>query len=138
VIRPVSRCRGIHHRGATRQSQRPAVKRRTGTSRVRAPAGREPPEPDEDEVAAPLAGRGLSVDRHPGRAWAALMLASTPDLWASILRGLPVMVRRLDPEALRRALRGAPPPPLEFVRITPDNLDALAECGPLHGGRSHT
>jgi hypothetical protein len=64
-----------------------------------------------------------------------MMLARTPEVWGSILRGLPVMVSRLDPEALRRALRGDPPPPGEFIHITDDNLDALAECGPILEGR---
>ena len=70
----------------------------------------------------------MSEDR---RVWAAMMLARSPEVWESILRGRPVMVSRLDPEALRRALRGEPPTPREFIRITPDNLDALAECGPI-------
>jgi hypothetical protein len=65
------------------------------------------------------------------RTWSAMMLTPHVDVCCSILLGLPVMVRRLDSEALRRALRGDPPAPGEFIRITTDNLDALNECGPL-------
>ena len=72
----------------------------------------------------------MSVDR-TGRTWAAMMVTPHLDVCRSILFGRPVMVRQLDLEALRRALRGAPPPPLEFITITPEHLDALSECGPL-------
>ena len=44
------------------------------------------------------------------RLWAVLMLARTVDVAESILAGRPVMARNLDPEALRRALRGATAP----------------------------
>lgn len=65
------------------------------------------------------------------RLWAAMRLTYSVDVCGSILRGQPVLVARLDPEALRRALRGAPPPPSEFITITDEQLDALNECGPL-------
>jgi hypothetical protein len=68
--------------------------------------------------------------------WSAIMLALDVRVCESILRGRPVMVRRLDPEALRRALRGDAPPATEFIRITAEHLDALAECGPLLERRS--
>jgi hypothetical protein len=73
----------------------------------------------------------MSMDPATRRVWAAIQITAHVDVCASILRGLPVMVRRLDPEALRRALRGDPPPPLDFITITPDHLDALVECGSL-------
>jgi hypothetical protein len=73
------------------------------------------------------------ADRWPdtGRLWAAVMLASSPEVCGSILQGKPVMARLLDREALRRALRGDPPPPRDFILITPEHLAALDECGPL-------
>jgi hypothetical protein len=60
-----------------------------------------------------------------------MMLTPHIEVCGSILHGLPVMVRRLDPEPLRRALRGDPPPNSAFITITLDHLYALAECGPL-------
>jgi hypothetical protein len=66
------------------------------------------------------------------RLWAVLMLARTVEVAESICAGRPVMARCLDPEALRRALRGAtPPPPNSFIRVRHGHLDALDECGPL-------
>ena len=65
------------------------------------------------------------------RLWAVFMLALTVDVAESILLGRPVMVRNLDREALRRALRGDPPPARKFITITTEHLDAIAECGPL-------
>jgi hypothetical protein len=66
------------------------------------------------------------------RLWAVFMLACTPEVAESILAGRPVMARSLDPEALRRAMRGAAtPPPNSFVRVRHGHLDALDECGPL-------
>ena len=66
------------------------------------------------------------------RLWAVFMLARSPGIAESILRGRPVMARGLDPEALRRARRGATaPPPNSFIRIRHGHLDALDECGPL-------
>ena len=64
------------------------------------------------------------------RVWSAVMLTSDPEVCSSIMRGLPVLARRLDAEALRRALRGLPfPPPDEYIRVDADMLDALAEGG---------
>ncbi len=64
------------------------------------------------------------------RVWAAVMLTSDPDVSSSIMRGLPVLARQLDAEALRRALRGLSfPPPDEYVRVDVDMLDAVAEGG---------
>lgn len=64
------------------------------------------------------------------RMWAAVTLTSDPDVCASVMRGLPVLARQLDAEALRRALRGLPfPPPDEYVRVDVDMLDAVAEGG---------
>jgi hypothetical protein len=71
--------------------------------------------------------RRLEADR----GWGAMMLALRLDVCRSILAGRPVMVRCLDPEALRRALRGDPPPPTEFIRISLEMLDALNESGAL-------
>jgi len=64
------------------------------------------------------------------RFWAAVMLTTNVEVCVSIVRGLPVMARQLDAEALRRALRGLPfPPPDEYVRVDVDMLDAVAEGG---------
>jgi hypothetical protein len=66
------------------------------------------------------------------RLWSVFVLARTVEVAESILRGRPVMVCNLDPEALRRALRGvSAPPPNSFIRIRHGHLDALDECGPL-------
>ena len=72
------------------------------------------------------------------RLWAVLVLARDPQTAESILAGRPVMTRNLDPEALRRALRGEPlPPPDSFVRVRHGHLEAVAECGPLRERRDH-
>ena len=66
------------------------------------------------------------------RFWAAVMLTTNVEVCVSIVRGLPVLARQLDAEALRRALRGLPfPPPDEYVRVDVDMLDAVAEGGPF-------
>ncbi len=72
------------------------------------------------------------VRERDGRLWSAVMLARDLPTCRSILRGLPVMVRNLQREPLRRALRGTPPPAREFIQITLEHLDAVVECGPLH------
>jgi hypothetical protein len=70
------------------------------------------------------------------RLWSAMMLARSFAVLESILLGRPVLVRLLDPEALRRARRGMPaPPPTAFIRLRHGHLDAMAECGPLTGRR---
>jgi len=80
----------------------------------------------EDRHARSLRGDG-------GRLWAAFMLSRSPEVCESILLGRPVMVRNLDPEALRRALRGErlPATPDSYIRVRSGHLDALAESGPL-------
>jgi len=66
------------------------------------------------------------------RLWAAFMLALDVGTCAAILRGQRVMVSRLDPVALRRALRGGTPPePSDFLLVTGEMLDAIDECGPF-------
>ena len=71
------------------------------------------------------------------RLWAVLMIARTPEVAESILRGRPVMVRTLDPEVLRRGLRGmSVPAPTTYIRVRPGHLDAIAEAGPLTGRRA--
>jgi hypothetical protein len=66
------------------------------------------------------------------RLWAVFVLARSLEVAESILAGRPVIARRLDPEALRRALRGMPTPGSDaFIRIRHGHLDAVAECGPL-------
>ena len=70
------------------------------------------------------------------RLWAVFMLARTVGVAESICAGRPVLVRNLDAEALRRALRGTPAPrPDQFFRVRHGHLDALDECGPLPEGR---
>jgi hypothetical protein len=73
------------------------------------------------------------VERVVGRRlWTVFMLARTLAVAESILAGRPVMARNLEPEALRRALRGVPvPAPNAYIRIRHGHLDAVAECGPL-------
>lgn len=64
--------------------------------------------------------------------WAALMLAPDVHVCRSILLGRPVLVRQLDPVALRRALRGgALPDPGSYLRVRGGHLDAIAEGGPF-------
>jgi hypothetical protein len=67
------------------------------------------------------------------RLWALFMIARTPETGESILRSRPVIARNLDAEALRRALRGGPlPNPDAFVVVSNEQLDAIAEAGPLN------
>jgi hypothetical protein len=66
------------------------------------------------------------------RIWAAIVLGR--DAWTceAILERKPVIAANLDPESLRRALRGEPlPPASEFVLVLDEMLDAIAEAGPL-------
>jgi len=61
-----------------------------------------------------------------------MMLAETLEVCRSILSGYPVLVRQLDPVALRRALRGRPSPPGEaYIDLTVPMLLAVAEGGPF-------
>ena len=70
------------------------------------------------------------------RLGAALMLATDVHVCDSILAGRPVLARRLDAEALRRALRGQPlPDPETYFRVRPGHLDAVAEGGPFDDER---
>lgn len=64
------------------------------------------------------------------RFWAAVALACDVNVCGSILAGRPVLVRQLDPVALRRALRGEPKPqPGAYLEVTAEHLDAVAEGG---------
>jgi hypothetical protein len=68
------------------------------------------------------------------RFWAAVLLVLDVDACESVLLGRPVLASKLDYVMLRRAVRGSALPPSDsFVRVTPDMLDAVAECGPLPG-----
>jgi hypothetical protein len=70
--------------------------------------------------------------RESRRLWAAVMLAVDVDVCESILLGRPVLVRQLDPVALRRALRGERlPDPETYFRVRAGHLDAVAEGGPF-------
>jgi hypothetical protein len=66
------------------------------------------------------------------RFWAAMMLALDVDTCESILRGRPVRAGNLDAFVLRRALRGGRlPDPEDYVEVTTEMLEAVAEAGPL-------
>lgn len=66
------------------------------------------------------------------RIWAAMMLTPHLDVCRSILRGRPVLARRLERAALVRAYRGEPlPAPEAHIRITFEMLDAIVEGGPF-------
>jgi hypothetical protein len=69
----------------------------------------------------------------PGpRLWAVFMLVRSAQVAESILLGQPVRVDTLDPVVLRRALRGATPPPgRDYITVTDEMLDAVDECGPF-------
>ena len=63
------------------------------------------------------------------RLWAA-MLTTNVEVCRSILLGRPVLARELDAVAFRRALRGETTPrPGEYVLVTSERLDAVAEGG---------
>jgi hypothetical protein len=83
---------------------------------------------DLDRWAEQLAAR--REQRESRRLWAAVMLAVDVDVCESILLGRPVLVRQLDPVALRRALRGEQlPDPGSYFRVRAGHLDAVAEGG---------
>lgn len=66
------------------------------------------------------------------RLWAALMLTLDLAICCSLLLGRKVLAARLNPEVLRRALRGAAlPDPDSYLPISVEMLDAVAEAGPL-------
>jgi hypothetical protein len=66
------------------------------------------------------------------RAWAAILLALDVDTCGSVLSGRRVLAGNLDGLVFRRALRGGPLPRADsFVLITDEDLDAVAEAGPL-------
>jgi len=66
------------------------------------------------------------------RCWAAILLALDPATCASILERKPVRAGNCDAFFMRRALRGADLPSAEdFVIVTLDMLDAIAEAGPV-------
>ncbi|HEX2429080.1 MAG TPA: hypothetical protein VHI53_14230 [Gaiellaceae bacterium] len=71
--------------------------------------------------------------RLSNRMWAAIMISDKLDVVRSILDGRPVLARQLDPVALRRALRGRPHGE-EYIEISADMLDAIAEGGPFVAG----
>jgi hypothetical protein len=64
------------------------------------------------------------------RVWAAMMLAETRAVCASIVAGRPVRVGNLDSFALRRALRGQHHPEA-YITVTASMLDAITEAGAL-------
>ena len=86
-------------------------------------------DPEGEQVEA----RAVEAERIAyGRIWAAIALAADLDVCRSVLRGDAVLARRLDAVALRRALRGAELPPAgDFVAVTLEMLDAVAEAGAL-------
>jgi len=57
------------------------------------------------------------------------MLARDVDICESIVCGRPVLISRLDMAALQRALRGAPVPKSDWLTVTVEHLDAIAEGG---------
>jgi hypothetical protein len=64
--------------------------------------------------------------------WAAIALARDVHFCPSLLAGKPVRAAQLDPVALRRAVRGGPlPSASQYVRVTAEMLDAIAEGGPF-------
>jgi hypothetical protein len=68
--------------------------------------------------------------RASAHVWAAMALALEVSIAASILSGRPVLARRLDATALRRALRGGELPPASaWITITAEQLEAVAEGG---------
>lgn len=72
------------------------------------------------------------TDESANRVWAAIALSLRVETCEAILAGEPVIAANLDGKVLRRALRGKPPPPIsEFITVTPEMLDAIAEAGPL-------
>lgn len=87
----------------------------------------------DDPAAMREADRKRDVERQSDRRlWGALMATSDLDVCRSILLGRPVLVRQLDPAALRRAMRGMPfPSGADYVRLRPGHLDAIAEGGPF-------
>jgi hypothetical protein len=62
--------------------------------------------------------------------WAAVQISEDVNVCASILRGQPVIASKLDRAVLHRAFRGQVPDE-QFVMITPEQLDAVAEAGPI-------
>lgn len=71
---------------------------------------------------------------------AAMMIARDLDTLERVLAGLPVMERRLQPGALRRASRaGAFPPPAagSWITVTPEMLDAIAAGGRFRLKKKH-
>lgn len=62
------------------------------------------------------------------RLWAALMLARSLEVFESVCAGRPVLMRLLDPAAVRRALRGAWARG-EYLTLDGAMLDAVAEGG---------
>jgi hypothetical protein len=61
-----------------------------------------------------------------------MMLGLDVDTCESILRGVPVRVGNLDGFVLWRGLRGGETPnPEDYLEVTVEMLDAVAEAGPL-------
>jgi hypothetical protein len=66
------------------------------------------------------------------RLWAAVMLTTDVEVCRSILLGRRVRACQLDAEALQRARRGEPfPPPSDYIAVTAEMFDAVAEGGPF-------
>jgi hypothetical protein len=66
------------------------------------------------------------------RLWGLMMVARTLEVAESILHRQPVMVRSLNAEPLRRALRGGQRPDQDgYITVTVEMLDAVDEAGPL-------
>jgi hypothetical protein len=67
------------------------------------------------------------------RLWGALMISLNIDVCHSILTGKPVLAGKLDGRVLHLALRGAQlPSPGEYVQVTAERLEAVAEAAPLN------
>jgi hypothetical protein len=64
------------------------------------------------------------------------MITRQVEVCESILLGKPVRCGLLDRFVLRRALRGGQLPPAEeYMVVTGEHLDAIAEAGPLEAKR---
>jgi hypothetical protein len=92
-----------------------------------------------EPVLGPAFSKLVAERQRADRLWGAMMLATTQDVCRSILLGRPVRVDTLEPAALRRALRGATPPPgSDYVTVTTEMLDAIDEPGGFRVVRKET
>ena len=70
------------------------------------------------------------------RLWASVMLTADVEVCRSTLLGHRVLARQLEPAAVRRALRGGSfPPDHEYIQVSAEMLDAVAEGGLLTAAR---